>query len=120
MSTLVVCEGCYYRRSRHVTDTYYCQGETYLQNCSFPEFFFWLCISFHLLFFLPDVIILILSRNNRELNCQNTQNGSKFQADSGLSETLTLLITVSARALVFHMSIPCDKTFLWVSIFFTL
>ena len=27
---------------------------------------------------------------------------------------------VSARALVFHMSIPCDKTFPWVPLFFTL
>jgi hypothetical protein len=27
---------------------------------------------------------------------------------------------VSTRALIFHMSIPCDKTFLWVSKFFTL
>ena len=26
--------------------------------------------------------------------------------------------TVSARALIFHMSIPCDKTFPWVSIIF--
>ena len=40
-----------------------------------------------------------------------------------LSETLTLLInfwTVSARALIFHMGIPCDKTFPWVPLFFTL
>ena len=42
-----------------------------------------------------------------------------------LSETLTLLITfeqcrVSARALIFHMSIPCDKTFPWTPLFFTL
>ena len=28
--------------------------------------------------------------------------------------------TVSARALIFHMSIPCDETFLWVPLFFTL
>ena len=28
--------------------------------------------------------------------------------------------SVSARALIFHMSIPCDKTFQWVPIFFTL
>ena len=28
--------------------------------------------------------------------------------------------TVSARALIFHMHIPCDKTFPWVSIIFTL
>ena len=28
--------------------------------------------------------------------------------------------TVSARALIFHMSIPCDKTFSWVPLFFTL
>ena len=28
--------------------------------------------------------------------------------------------TVSARALIFHMSIPCDKTFPWVPLFFTL
>ena len=28
--------------------------------------------------------------------------------------------TVSARALIFHMSIPCDKTFQWVPIFLTL
>ena len=28
--------------------------------------------------------------------------------------------TVSARALIFHMSIPCDKTFPWIPIFFTL
>ena len=28
--------------------------------------------------------------------------------------------TVSARALIVHMSIPCDKTFLWVPLFFTL
>ena len=28
--------------------------------------------------------------------------------------------TVSARALIFHMSIPCDKTFLWVPLFLTL
>ena len=28
--------------------------------------------------------------------------------------------TVSARALIFHSSIPCDKTFLWVPLFFTL
>ena len=26
--------------------------------------------------------------------------------------------TVSARALKFHMSIPCDKTFLWIPLFF--
>ena len=26
--------------------------------------------------------------------------------------------TVSARALIFHMSIPCDITFLWVPLFF--
>ena len=39
-----------------------------------------------------------------------------------LSETLTLFITfetVSARALIFHMSILCDKTFPWVPLFFT-
>ena len=35
-----------------------------------------------------------------------------------LSKTLTLLITVSARALIFHINIPCDKTFLWVPFFF--
>ena len=28
--------------------------------------------------------------------------------------------TVSARALIFHMSIPCNKTFPWVPLFFTL
>ena len=28
--------------------------------------------------------------------------------------------TVSARALIFHMGIPCDKTFLWIPIVFTL
>ena len=28
--------------------------------------------------------------------------------------------TVSSRALVFHMSIPCDKTFSWVPLFLTL
>ena len=28
--------------------------------------------------------------------------------------------TVSVRALIFHMSIPCDKSFLWVPLFFTL
>ena len=28
--------------------------------------------------------------------------------------------TVNARALIFHMRIPCDKTFLWVPFFFTL
>ena len=28
--------------------------------------------------------------------------------------------TVSARALIFHMNIPCDKTFSWVPLFFTL
>ena len=28
--------------------------------------------------------------------------------------------TVSARALIFHLSIPCDETFLWVPLFFTL
>ena len=28
--------------------------------------------------------------------------------------------TVSARALIFHMSIPCNKTFQWVPLFFTL
>ena len=28
--------------------------------------------------------------------------------------------TVNARALIFHMSIPCDKTFLWVPLFWTL
>ena len=28
--------------------------------------------------------------------------------------------TVSARALIFHMSIPCDKTFLWTPSFLTL
>ena len=28
--------------------------------------------------------------------------------------------TVSARALIFHMSIPCDKTFPWIPLFFTL
>ena len=28
--------------------------------------------------------------------------------------------TVSARALIFHMSITCDKTFSWVPLFFTL
>ena len=28
--------------------------------------------------------------------------------------------TVSARALIFHMNIPCDKTFPWVPLFFTL
>ena len=28
--------------------------------------------------------------------------------------------TVSARALIFHMSIPCDKTFPQVPLFFTL
>ena len=28
--------------------------------------------------------------------------------------------TVSARALMFHMSIPCYKYFLWVALFFTL
>ena len=28
--------------------------------------------------------------------------------------------TVSARTLIFHMSIPCDKTFPWVSLFITL
>ena len=28
--------------------------------------------------------------------------------------------TVSARALMFHMSIPCDKTFSWIPLFFTL
>ena len=28
--------------------------------------------------------------------------------------------TVSARALIFHMSIPCDKSFPWVPLFFTL
>ena len=27
---------------------------------------------------------------------------------------------LSARALIFHMSIPCDKTFPWVSLFLTL
>ena len=41
-----------------------------------------------------------------------------------LSETLTLLInnfwTVSARSLIFHMSIPCVKTFPWVPLFLTL
>ena len=26
--------------------------------------------------------------------------------------------TVSARALIFHMNIPCDKTFPWVPLFF--
>ena len=30
------------------------------------------------------------------------------------------LWTVSARALIFHMNIPCDKTFLCVPLFFTL
>ena len=28
--------------------------------------------------------------------------------------------TVSAGSLIFHMSIPCDKTFPWVPLFFTL
>ena len=28
--------------------------------------------------------------------------------------------TVSARALIFHMNISCDKTFPWVPLFFTL
>ena len=28
--------------------------------------------------------------------------------------------TVSARTLIFHMSISCDKTFLWLPLFFTL
>ena len=28
--------------------------------------------------------------------------------------------TVSARALIFYMSIPCDKTFPWIPLFFTL
>ena len=28
--------------------------------------------------------------------------------------------TGSARALIFHMNIPCEKTFLWVPLFFTL
>ena len=28
--------------------------------------------------------------------------------------------TVSAKALIFHMNIPCDKTFSWVPLFFTL
>ena len=28
--------------------------------------------------------------------------------------------TVRARALIFHMSIPCDKTFLWIPLFLTL
>ena len=28
--------------------------------------------------------------------------------------------TVSARALIFHVSIPCDKTFPWVPLFFTM
>ena len=28
--------------------------------------------------------------------------------------------TVSARALIFHMNIPCDKTFSWVPLFFIL
>ena len=28
--------------------------------------------------------------------------------------------TVNARAWIFHMSIPCDKTFSWVPLFFTL
>ena len=28
--------------------------------------------------------------------------------------------TVRARALIFHMNIPCDKTFPWVPLFFTL
>ena len=28
--------------------------------------------------------------------------------------------TVGARALIFHMSNPCDKTFSWVPLFFTL
>ena len=28
--------------------------------------------------------------------------------------------TVSARALIFHRSIPCDKTFPWVPLFLTL
>ena len=27
---------------------------------------------------------------------------------------------VSARALIFHMNIPCDKTFPWVPLFLTL
>ena len=38
-------------------------------------------------------------------------------------KTLTLLIilkTVSARDLIFHMNIPCDKTFRWVPFFFIL
>ena len=26
--------------------------------------------------------------------------------------------TVGAKALIFHMSIPCDKTFQWVPLFF--
>ena len=28
--------------------------------------------------------------------------------------------TVSAKALIFHVNIPCDKTFLWVPIFLTM
>ena len=28
--------------------------------------------------------------------------------------------TVSSKALIFHMSIPCDKTFQWVPLFFTM
>ena len=34
-----------------------------------------------------------------------------------LSETLTFLM--NARALIFHMSIPCDKTFPWIPLFLT-
>ena len=30
------------------------------------------------------------------------------------------LWTVSARAIIFHMNIPCDKTFPWVQLFLTL
>ena len=28
--------------------------------------------------------------------------------------------TMNARALIFHMNIPCDKTFPWITLFFTL
>ena len=65
----------------------------------------WSCMKFFLLFDLGGILFLSsLSFCNSFCNI--------FCPSVIMSETLTLLM--SARALIFHMSIPCDKTIPWV------
>ena len=84
------------------------------QKCEFSIMFHrfnqWEQVHVNLLFYAPEI--------------EDGEGGCCFcpVCHSVLSETLTFANkywTVNARTLIFHMNIPCYKTFPWVPLFFT-